>query len=73
MRSGKLILKSEIGNEKDLSWILLDGNIPVDYERLDKEVGRFDVIFNTVPALLLKETHYSPLLVGISSTIQIIN
>lgn len=48
-------------NEKDLTWILLDGNIPVDYERLEKELGRYDVIFNTVPALLLKETQLQQL------------
>ena len=42
-------------NEKDLTWILLDGNTPVKYEEIESTLKSYDVIFNTVPAMVLKE------------------
>ena len=38
---------------RDLAWIEAEGYSPLHTERLSGELGRFDVIFNTVPALVL--------------------
>lgn len=41
--------------ESDLSWVSLEGNQALSYEQLNAVLNQFDVIFNTVPALVLKE------------------
>jgi dipicolinate synthase subunit A len=42
--------------ESDLTWIALDGNEAISYAKLDSELKQFDIIFNTVPFLLINET-----------------
>lgn len=37
----------------DLAWIRSEGNTAVEFSRLNEEIGRFGVIFNTVPAMVL--------------------
>lgn len=41
--------------ESDLTWIKLDGNRAISYAELDPELSKFDLIFNTVPTLLIQE------------------
>lgn len=37
----------------DLAWIRSEGNRPIEFSRLDGEIGRFKVILSTVPAPVL--------------------
>ncbi len=41
--------------ESDLAWIKANGYHPLRTDKINHELFRFDVIFNTVPALLLSE------------------
>ncbi len=37
----------------DLAWIRSEGNTPIEFSRLDGEIGRFKVILSTIPAPVL--------------------
>lgn len=39
----------------DLAWIRSEGNRPIEFSRLDGEIGRFKVILSTVPAPVLSK------------------
>ena len=39
----------------DLAWIRSEGGIPLEFRRLREKLGDFRVVFNTVPALVLKK------------------
>jgi len=41
--------------ESDLTWISVDGNKAHSYDELNSNLSQYDIIFNTVPSLLLKE------------------
>lgn len=41
--------------EADLAWIKAMGYIPIRYNELNRILGKMDVVFNTVPFLVLKE------------------
>lgn len=43
----------------DIAWIKAYGYEPVRLEKLKKELSKFDIIFNTIPALVLKEEELS--------------
>lgn len=43
----------------DLAWIRAYGYTPVRLNELDKELGKFDVIINTIPAIILDEEKLS--------------
>ena len=43
------------GSGTDLAWIKSYGYIPVALENLDKGLNEYDIIFNTIPTLMLDE------------------
>lgn len=43
----------EARKEEDLAWIKAYGYIPVDLKELKERLNQFDIIFNTIPALVL--------------------
>ena len=37
----------------ELAWIRSEGMVPLEFRHIDEEIGKFKVIFNTVPAMVL--------------------
>ena len=43
----------EARKEEDLTWIEANGLIPIDLKELDKNVNKMDIIFNTIPSMII--------------------
>lgn len=41
--------------ESDLAWIETYGYNKLEFEKLENEIGKFDIIINTIPAMILEE------------------
>lgn len=64
-RIGKILAKMLAGigahvycearKNEDLAWIKAYGYIPIKLENLEQNLSQFDIIINTIPAILLKE------------------